>query len=548
MTRKFSFALAAGLMGLALASCGTSNVGVGGSPDRDASAFKLNVLSDSFVDGASAAGFDLSVDDYGQDIVVNVKAKDAKNLKALYFSLDYNPEQYRPLTAAPSKDAGSRDDMLTLNVMKDRGTVWYGQVLSNYNWKSGMSGDGTVAHVNFRKERTPVFRTVSAAPVSNLSAAPLSFDGTDTLNWYYTSQGDYDQNGETFLADLTPLGLHLGDVGPFDISSNVFVVDGDQNTQVTLADLTPIGVNFQKTVDGYNIYNSQDAADAPPTGTPADNGSASTTTLLGTVAFNTATGAVTDHKAFQFVVAAPVANDFYWVRPFSGTAEGTRSNLVGGNTGLLAQLTLTSPPSGAGTLASPYVANDATVYTFSVIDPTDGDVSTDAQTVYSVSNPGAGAMGAGVNTLDVTDGFTGAFNVSVTYKGVPTNPSALFFSIGVTPPGGLFIRPDAADADWASVTGAGTSADPYICAVNGGFNSDFSAIFDLEANTASDFTGTAVDVTTLTWAADPPFIATFGTPGSFTVNQFTNGEVFATNADPAESNHLFVVSQALPST
>src|SRR6185369_9603959 len=125
MTRKFSFALAASLLVLGLASCGTTNVGVGSGPGRDTSAFKLNVLSDSFVDGASAAGFDLSVDDYGQDVVVNIKANEAKGLKALYFSLDYNPEQYRPMTAAPNAAAGPREDMLSLHVFKDRGTAWY---------------------------------------------------------------------------------------------------------------------------------------------------------------------------------------------------------------------------------------------------------------------------------------------------------------------------------------------------------------------------------------------------------------------------------------
>ncbi|MDQ3024618.1 MAG: ice-binding family protein, partial [bacterium] len=106
--------------------------------------------------------------------------------------------------------------------------------------------------------------------------------------------------------------------------------------------------------------------------------------------------------------------------------------------------TLTNPPaSGSGTSASPYLINDSTVYTFSVVDSTDGDVSTDATTNYTVNGAGAGTMGPGDNTLDVTNGFTGDFNVSASYKGNPTAPSAIFFHVdfvdlGIATPFGSF--------------------------------------------------------------------------------------------------------------
>jgi hypothetical protein len=68
-------------------------------------------------------------------------------------------------------------------------------------------------------------------------AAPLlelDVDGS-TLKWHFASPGDYDQNGEVNVADLTPLGLHFAETGPFDPLSVLSVIDGDATAKSTSA-------------------------------------------------------------------------------------------------------------------------------------------------------------------------------------------------------------------------------------------------------------------------------------------------------------------------
>src|SRR5262245_20270679 len=51
-----------------------------------------------------------------------------------------------------------------------------------------------------------------AAPSSAASASVLALDDASLeLSWDYASQGDYDQNLETNIADLSPLATHFGE-------------------------------------------------------------------------------------------------------------------------------------------------------------------------------------------------------------------------------------------------------------------------------------------------------------------------------------------------
>ena len=60
----------------------------------------------------------------------------------------------------------------------------------------------------------------TATPPDDDNAPFLTFDpGGSTLNWGYYSTGDYDQNGEVNVSDLTPLAIYYGQTGPFDPSA-----------------------------------------------------------------------------------------------------------------------------------------------------------------------------------------------------------------------------------------------------------------------------------------------------------------------------------------
>ena len=107
-------------------------------------------------------------------------------------------------------------------------------------------------------------RTASAAPAQAQSY--LTFDGTATLNWDYARPGDYNQDSEVNISDLTPLGASfLQSVAPakFPRTAATSVVDGDDNGEINISDITPIGANFHASVRKYNVYASLNAADYP---------------------------------------------------------------------------------------------------------------------------------------------------------------------------------------------------------------------------------------------------------------------------------------------
>ncbi|MCB1186861.1 hypothetical protein KDL29_06800 [bacterium] len=106
-------------------------------------------------------------------------------------------------------------------------------------------------------------RFSSAAPDSSLSAVDDlnvtdNGDGTATLNWTYRNQGDGDLNSEVNIADLTPIGIHLGKSDSGSGWEAAQATDNDRNGEVNISDVTPIGSNFLRRVDGYRIQRSAD--------------------------------------------------------------------------------------------------------------------------------------------------------------------------------------------------------------------------------------------------------------------------------------------------
>ncbi|MBN2081893.1 hypothetical protein JW859_06745 [bacterium] len=534
------------LLVLSCLGCSTKNIGSLGDPGRDTARFTMTVDDESFFNGASADEFYLSTREYDTHVLVDINARGADSLKALYFKMEYDAETYRPEVVQPSDAMGDTSDMLKVQIFRNPGEVAYGQIVTNPDWRTGANGDVTLATVSFRKEAFSEGHIVSTPPNKPASAVgDLAFDGTDTLTWHYVNIGDYNQDGEVGVADLTPIGVNFGeDVTPnqFDFNTALSVIDGNSNGQIEVADITPIGQNYLFNIfGGFRIYGSQNFSDYNVDG----NGGA---TLIDTVTIgDDAIGTASQVRlSFEYTIGAPVANDFYWVRPTDGaSAEGVISNFCGGDQTQFPVLTLTNPPSGAGTSASPYQANITTDYVFSLVDPTDGDVTNDANTTYTVSNPAAGSIATADATLNIEDAFTGTFFVTATYNGTPNrSDTTRHFNVAVVTTG-LYIMQDTTDTDWASVTGTGVDGDPYIIRT-ATFNDDYSADFTLMANTEDDGSGTDIDVSTLDWAAYPPFCIedpAWGTPGVFQANSvgFTGNPsyVFANDGD-GDSNEIHI--------
>ena len=98
----------------------------------------------------------------------------------------------------------------------------------------------------------------SRSAVRNLTAVDNGAEGA-TLQWSERNTGDYDNNGQVNIADLTPIGQNFGMA--YTTESEIFavleVIDGDENLVITIAELTPIGQNFGSFVTGYNVYRTE---------------------------------------------------------------------------------------------------------------------------------------------------------------------------------------------------------------------------------------------------------------------------------------------------
>lgn len=570
--QKVGLILLAVVSALALFGCGTENIGQTNLPDKNAASFKLDVSEDSYLFGASASGFAVNVEEHGQDVLVNINVEDATRLTAVYFDLQYDPEQYRPLTALPTDAMGSREDMLRMNFMKDRGVVHYGQLLTNPQLRTGFTGTGTVAQVMFRKEATPQVRTVSTPPSSAQSNPLLTINGAgDTLSWGFYNQGDYDQNGRVAVQDLTPIGLNFQDAVTDAPDGPKAVVDGNNDGTISVQDLTPIGVNFGRRLESYNVYASANASDKNAT-----NSDPSTIAEQQNVLISAATANPVAGGRKLFTATVPVDNTMlYWVRAADETgAEGSTSNLVTNDPGALPALVFSqagSTPGDGLTAGTPEELTAGDTYQIIVNSPAPvTDVSVDPDTVItlgSVNRTGGATdptltVGATQVDLAVPADFAGTFQISATYQTVQTQPQTLFFTVGVIIPGGdLFIRPLPGDPNWAGVPNFGdanagtTSADAYVMH-DSTFNTvdegdgTFSLEFPLEASDVDTFANDLAE-NTLDWAVFPPdsgpqfLVEWVNTPedGIFKVNFLTNCEIIAVDGDQNESNHIFIFSQ-----
>jgi hypothetical protein len=581
MLKQTLFIITASLALLALGSCGTSNLGTG-APVLDGTGhavagFQLDVMPETYGFGGSADGFalaanpELSTDSH---LVVDINVTDAQNLKSLYLRLQYDAAHYRAMVVEPTTLMGDKSELLKIMALEGPGIMQYGQTLPHQDLQVGFSGSGTVAQISFRREAEPMVKAVLVAPGPSpfSRVSDLSFNGVDTLTWSFASQGDYDQNGEVNAADLARIAQNLNEVSPgglgtpFPYNTAESQIDGGNDGLINGSDLTPIGQNLRKScLGGFHVFKSASAADAPAAPFIGPNGAGAVE--LGIVqvadAVNLAQGS-TQRLSFSFTIAAPAPNDFYWVRAFDEAgAAGIASNVAGGNPAALPALSLvTAAQSGSGTQADPYVFLDTTDYTFQLLDtPGGADVSTDPNTVFSVTPATAGTFAQ--NVLNVTDALVGDFLVTATYNGVQNHSSSdIYVHVGTIPGGNApVIDKDPADADWAGVTGTGADdANAYILHTST-FNPDtdsdgvYELVFSLQALDGAG--GPVIPNANLDWDAFPPFCVADpnaftqdATAGTFQAWTFTSGYLFAQDpaqpGAPGKSNDLYVAVQSLP--
>jgi hypothetical protein len=101
-------------------------------------------------------------------------------------------------------------------------------------------------------------RRISVAPrgAENSVTDLAVFDdaGNWALSWTERNVGDYSNDGEVAVSDITPIALNFqATVNHSDPNDHAAIVDGDGNNEVGVSDITPIAINYQNQVSGYAV-------------------------------------------------------------------------------------------------------------------------------------------------------------------------------------------------------------------------------------------------------------------------------------------------------
>ena len=251
---------------------------------------------------------------------------------------------------------------------------------------------GALAEISFAAGAEHVYRGVSAVNSDPASAAVLSAvdlgGGTARLSWDERNIGDYNNNSQVEIADLTPVGLYFGQqVAQAPVPAQLELVDGDANGEINVADLTPIGRNFLRYLQAYTVYYAH--GENPP---PAAFEPLSFPTLARLPLYEAAT-AEQRKQRLHYTYDAPLlagANHFY-VRAFADD-DGSPSEGPPSNTASLTAQVGNQPPyweSSVGLLSATGSGLSGIRVSFGrAVDPEGGPVSYILRYVLGDQQPG----------------------------------------------------------------------------------------------------------------------------------------------------------------
>jgi hypothetical protein len=312
----------------ALAACGSGETVELASPAPHG--FSAELLPGTDLGGGSAGTLELQTT-AGPDggMLVALSVSEARGLRAFYARVNYDAARYTPLAATPTSLQAAADKLLSLADMTQPGVVYYGQVLARALEQPGFSGSGVIATLRFESGAAGALRQASTPPLSPASAPVITnTTGSVDVYWNYANQGDYDQNGLVTIADLTPIGIYLGQ-NVTDPALAIAMADGDGNGLVNISDITPIGANFgHSALGGFEAFRSADPADYPADPLGA-NGAGTLNQMLFalTDAINYADRA-TQRLRFKYDTSSASGFPYVWVRATDGTERGICSNLL----------------------------------------------------------------------------------------------------------------------------------------------------------------------------------------------------------------------------
>ena len=167
-------------------------------------------------------------------------------------------------------------------------------------------------------QSNPQLRTTAAVPASLASQVTdlkvyRSAGGNAYAMWTYANQGDYDQNSEVNIADLTPVGIHLARTHEWSIWPSAEAADGDTNGEINISDLTAIGQNFMGQIDSYVLEATTNSVDGIWEAVSTAEWEDSSIPAAGS------------RRRFYIELPAGVAGTYYRVVPLLGEARGIPS-------------------------------------------------------------------------------------------------------------------------------------------------------------------------------------------------------------------------------
>lgn len=306
--------------------------------ERGLSGFSVTPLVDPALDGLAAQGYRLELAPgavAGALLAVEVHTAGGADVRAAYFQVRYDAARYTWLRceAGPLlRDYTPAGQVLELSALREPGLVECGQVLPNYDTHRGACGGGMVARLLFsRQAQGACPRQANTPPNSAGSACKLELGSAALLSWRNYNTGDYNQDGQVLLTDLTALARFFGQSVeyPADEDTAKAVADGNHDGSIGYGDLPLIGMNWGKCASRWNVYRSLDQADYP-FGAGDDNGAATLAGSLPHGAYDSSTLPNRDRLLYTLELApAAVAGEHFWVRPADPAAiEGTPSNLA----------------------------------------------------------------------------------------------------------------------------------------------------------------------------------------------------------------------------
>ncbi|MCC7477919.1 hypothetical protein IT575_05620 [bacterium] len=332
--------------GLVLAAlvlfCAACGSGSAPEPARGADSIELQIYPETFVAGGSADSIRLRETAASRSEGLRLRnfvleARGARELKALAFRLEFDPQRFSPVSADPVSQPGSADELLSLELGAEPGVFEAAQMLVRPQDKPGrgISGDTVLYRFSFaERAQAAAVRRASAVPQSDDARSSLVFNPVGPqLEWRLFNPGDYSQDGQVLASDLTPIGIHFNEDVPAgtdpdgrDENSVQDVIDGNNDGTVAVADLTAIGLNFQNKILSYNIYRSSDPLDVPSSN-DGPNGPG-TVTVANVLMSQSSGSAGTERVFFDFGLAGDPEGAIYWVRPNDGVSDGTPSTAV----------------------------------------------------------------------------------------------------------------------------------------------------------------------------------------------------------------------------